>query len=419
MKKSLIIGLLLLGSYQIKSDSVCSIISSPGNYLYAADNVGFPTDPNDALVCVQVSDVVVDLGGHAFTQDPSNFVDGFSGVVISPNVTNVIIKNGSIRNLTGFGIIIGEGCSNIRIENIDVDTCNSGGIQMNGVSINTIKDTVIDTCLVSSCTGDGLSTAYGIRVSNGDNISIKNCTVKGNDGGTVNSGFGISLESCNSCRIEDTISHGNGGNLLGIGISIFQCQWTIINNCTVLNTIARASSSKACGFLINQSTHTTVSNGIVKHTNNSLGDTYGYQLIDGSDNLCVLCQARNNTGATSAAGFYMSGTESKSSLFKCKSRVNDGGVAGIGYGILINGPQNCDIWYNQVIANTGNTGFGLTDTTSDSNNLIAGNLAFQNTTSGYDVTQTLPRVFPVATASVADFTTISTTSKYVNIAFTA
>ncbi|HEX2977588.1 MAG TPA: right-handed parallel beta-helix repeat-containing protein [Candidatus Babeliales bacterium] len=417
MRKKLILASLMLASSVVRPDSVCSVVSSPGNYIYGADNTGNPTDPNDSLVCIEVGDVVVDLGGHAFTQDPNNFVGGFSGVVISPNLTNVTIRNGSIRSLTGKAIIVGEGCTDIRIENIDVSTCYDGGIIINGVSINPVKDIVVDNCLVSSCTGSEASTTYGIRVSNGENITIKNCTIKGNDGGTVSSGFGISLEACDSSRIEDTVAHNNGGNALGVGVSLFQCQWTTVNNCSVFNTIARAVSSRATGLLINQSSHTTISNCAVKHTNNSLGEAYGYQLIDGSDNLCILCQSLNNASATIASGFYLNGTETKSSLLKCKSRLNDGGVAGVGYGILIDGPQNCDIWYNQVIANSGSTGFGLTDTTSNSNNLIVGNLAFQNTTAAYDVTQILPRVFPVANASVADFTTISSISKYINIAF--
>lgn len=414
----IIMSSVILVSHVIKADSVCSVIDLAGNYEYGADNIMSPTDPDDAIVCVTTSNMVVDLGEHVFAQEIGNDVGGFNGVVVSPNLKNITIRNGNIGRLTGAGILIGEGCENVVIENIQVKECPAGGIVLAGTTMEMIKDGSIIDCLVISCTGNGGAPAYGIRLVECDNFVVKNCTLQDNDAGTVASGFGLSLESCDSCKIINCSAQGNGGNLLGAGISLFQCRWTIMRNCNSINTIARSSSasSKAVGFLINDCDHTTITDCIVKHSNSSLAQAFGFELIDGSDNACILCNSRNNSGATLAAGFALNGTESETALMKCMSRINSGGVAGTGYGIYINGPQNCDIWNNQLVGNTGLIGVGLKDTTTDTTNLIAGNVSFRNTTTAFEVNRTSGSL-PVLFATVGDFSAIANASDYENIAF--
>ncbi|OQA34152.1 MAG: hypothetical protein BWY54_00880 [Candidatus Dependentiae bacterium ADurb.Bin331] len=402
-----------------KADSVCSVIDQPGNYEYGADNIVSPSDPDDAIVCITSSNVVVDLGEHVFAQTPGNTVGGLNGVVISADLKNVTLRNGNIGNVTGAGIIVNEGCENIVIENIQIRECPAGGILLAGTSLNAIKDGSIIDCLVLSCTGNNGGPAYGMRLVECDNFVLKNCVFENNDAGTIASGFGLSLENCDSCKIVDCSAQNNGGNILGVGISLFQCRWAIVRNCNSMNTIARSASgtSKAVGFLINDCDHNTLTDCIVKHSNSSLSQSYGFELLDGSDNMCVLCNSRNNSGATVAAGFAINGTESQTALMECTSRINNGGVAGTGYGIYINGPQNCDIWQNKLIGNTGLIGVGLKDTTTDTTNLIAGNLSFQNTTTAFDVNRTSGSL-PVLFATVGDFSTIASASDYENIAFT-
>jgi hypothetical protein len=60
-------------------------------------------------------------------------------------------------------------------------------------------------------------------------------------------------------------------------------------------------------------------------------------------------------------------------------------------------------------------GIGLKDTTTNTNNYIAGNLSYANTTTGYDIFRTAGS-FPVTFASTGNFSALEQISKYINIA---
>jgi hypothetical protein len=399
------------------AQSVCSLIDAPGNYIYGGDIHENPTEPNDAAVCVTSSDVVVDIGEHLIVQE--NMTSGFVGVRVNPGLKNVIIRNGELRNLTGVAISIGEGCQDITIENIKIKNCNESGIVLAGTIANPIKDGIITNCVVSSCTGANGNPAYGIHLLQCDNIEMNDNIINNNDAGATNTGFGISLEFCTSCRIVNCDVIGNGGNTLGAGISFSQSQWCVARNCRIISTVSRdsATSSKAVGILLDSCSHISITDCLSKHTTNLVAQSHGFQALNGSDNIFVLCESQNNLGGTIASGFTLEGTETKSGIFKCKARVNDGGLSGAGYGIFLNGSSTCDIWYNQLIGNKGSLGYGLRDTTTDTTNLIAGNVAFANTTTGFNVPRTTGS-FPALTAAVSDFSAIANASKYMNIYFT-
>jgi hypothetical protein len=402
----------------IKADTICSSIDAPGTYIYGGSIEASPTDDNDTIVCVTSSDVTVDLGGHVFTQ--TNAVPGLDGIRVGPGLKNITIINGEIRGLTGNGILIGEGCEDVTIKNMKIKSCNATGINFAGTIANQIKDGTISECTVSSCTGANGNPAYGIRLTQCSDIDITNCSATGNDAITTNNGFGMSFEWCDGCKIINCDIESNGGNALGAGISLNQSAWCSIDYCRIVSTIARDSgpSSKAVGILLSQCSHCSASECTVKHTANLASQSHGFQSIDGINNTFFLCNSENNLGSTFASGITLRGTENKSGIFECKCRVNDGGISGTGYGIFIDGAQNCDVWYNHLIGNQGASGYGLLDNTTDTTNLIAGNLAFSNTTTGFSVTRTIGS-FPVLSANVGDFSTIDSTSDYMNINFSS
>lgn len=418
MNKSRLITLLFCCAISdIKTDPICIVINQPGFYTFGSIEAD-PTDPNDSIVCIQASDVVLDLSHGVFNQLSSNTMPGFNGVVVDSDLHNITIQNGTFNGLTGIAIKIGDGCSDIVVKDIEIFNSMTSGMVWAGSAINTINDGSITNCFISSCTGTGGNPAYGLRLIYCDNVTVQNCTFNNNDASTISSGFGASAEFCTTCKFLACDAHSNGGDSLAVGISLSNCQWTLVKGCNVLNTVARnAEGGKADGFLMDTCSFTSINNCFAIHNSNSVNEAYGFEAINGSDNTCVLCEARNNVGGTLAAGFGLNGTESGSSIFKCKSRQNDGGVAGVGYGILANGADHCDIYYNQLSNNKGLTGFGATDATTDSTNLYAGNVAFNNTTAGFDVPKTVG-AFPVATAAVSDFSAITGTSKYINIEFT-
>lgn len=414
--KRLLLGALAAIQYPINAASICQVITDPGEYDFGIDQIGSPTDPNDALICIQSDDVVINLDGHVLGQDPSNTVSGFDIIRINPNFKNITIKNGFIKHATGSGIVAGEGCLNITVQDLTISNCNATGILFAGSLSNIIENGLIANCFVLSCTGSDGAPAYGIRLIRSDDVLIDNCIVEANDAGVAQSGFGISIEFGSACKVSNCHINDNGGNDLGVGVSISQSQWTFLDEVQVFNSIARTASGKAVGFLLDTCNYSTIRNCISQHNFNLLGSAYGFEAFNGIDNTLRFCISNNNSAGNVSAGFVFNGTENRSTLFKSSARLNDAGVAGTGYGLLLNGANNCDIWYNQFIGNRGAAAYGLNDTTVDTTNLIVGNVAFNNSSTNFQVTRTVGQ-FPVVTAPVGDFTATWTVGKYYNIDF--
>jgi Right handed beta helix region len=404
-------------SFLANAASIAQIINSPGYYQFG--NIeATPTDANDYVISVETNDVIIDFQGAVISQQAGNTVSGLSGVRLAPNVSNVCIKNIAIRGLTGKGVLVEEGCSDVMVENLTINGCDAGGIVFIGTTADHIQRGMIDNCLISSCTGENGGTAYGCRLIECDNVTVQNSTFLNNDGSTLASGFGLSLEWCSACKVLNCQANDNGGNTLAVGINIYQSKWTLVSDCKVLNTIGRASGSedRAVGVLLDQSTDNAVLNSITYHNHNLVSKGYGFESRDGSGNVFKKCFAENNVGGTSAAGFALRSNENRTSVFKCESRRNDGGASGVGYGILLESGQNCDVLFNRVLDNTGATGVGLKDTVVDTTNLIAGNVSFANTTTAFDV-QTTGNPLPVLSASTNDFSAVQNVSNYMNIDF--
>ncbi|MEX0940431.1 MAG: right-handed parallel beta-helix repeat-containing protein [Candidatus Babeliales bacterium] len=402
----------------LQAQSICFSIDAPGVYDLS-DIEGDPTDVNDAIVCIDSSDVIVDFHNGILFQTAGNQVGGLTGIRVNCGLNNITIRNATIRSLTGKGINVLEGCSNINIENIEIVDCDEGGILFEGTVANSITNGLITNCFIDSCTGADANAAYGLRLIESENISIDNVIFQANDAGTTANGFGASLEFCRVCRMSNCQAVANGGDQLGVGIAVIQSQWTTIEDCDVLNTVARdaASTSRAAGFLLDQSTHSNLENCLSKHNTNLLAQAFGFESNAGNGNLFIQCLSQNNIGDVRAAGFAFRNNELRSSIFRSESRGNNGGASGEGLGIFLDTAQQCDISCNQLNSNTGLTGYGLRDTVTNTTNLIAGNSAFNNTSGGFNVTRTMG-TFPVVTAQVGDFSAIADISKYFNIEFT-
>ena len=421
MKKGIIhiilCGLVGFSASVVRAVSIAQVIDFPGYYQFG-DMEGAPTDANDYVISVESNDVIIDFQGAVISQQAGNEVSGFSGVRVAPNFSNVCIKNIAVRGLTGKGMLVEEGCTDVMVEHLTINDCDAGGIVFVGTTADPIKRGVINECLVSSCTGENGGPAYGCRLIECDNVTVQDSTFLNNDGTTVASGFGISMEWCEACKLLDCQANDNGGNTLGVGINLFQSKWTLVSDCKILNTLARAGGSedRAVGLLVDQSTNNVILNSITHHNNNLVSKSYGFEAKGGSGNVFKGCFAENNVGGTSSAGFALRDTETRSSVYNCESRRNDGGASGVGYGIYLESAQNCDVLFNKVFDNAGATGVGLKDTVLDTTNLIAGNVSFSNATLAFDVVTT-GSPLPVLSAFVNDFSAIQNVSDYMNIDF--
>ena len=119
---------------KVRNLSSCSI-TKPATYNYRVAIPANPTDPNDTIISIATSHVVLDLEGGCISQDTSNTVSGLTGIVVEPNLTDIEIRNGNIADLTGYGIRVKDGCTNVRIKNMQVSGCKQGGILFDGNAI--------------------------------------------------------------------------------------------------------------------------------------------------------------------------------------------------------------------------------------------------------------------------------------------
>ena len=287
-------------------------------------DVGYVASANDeAIFQISVSNLTLDLGEHVLSLKSTDTHTGIDGIVIDAGLSNVTIKNGKIKDISGIGILVGDNCSNINIDNVIIESADETGIYFNGSA--GINGGSVTNCVVMNCAGYDGNPAYGVRLSNCDNMSVMHVELMGNHAGGVNSGYGLALEACTSCRIGHCRAQGNGGLTLGAG----------------------------------------------------------FCAENGSGNIFHDCLSIANTAITFATGFIIKGTEEHSCIANCDSRLNDGG-AGSGYGILLDGAQHCDIDGNSLVGNQGTTaGVGLQENAGTTNNFMTRNRAFDNETANY------------------------------------
>lgn len=400
------------------SEATYSLIDAPGFYAYAGD-VQFKSQmPGDNGVFITASNVIFDMGGHTIGQNSSNMFSGFDAIVIAPGLTNITIKNGTITNVTGCGIYVSDGCSEIYTDNLLVYACQETGILFDGSSSGTgIMNGTISNTTITSCTGVDGNPAYGLRLIETNNVIISDCIFSGNDAVLTNSGYGASIESCRNCEFINCRFNANGGDQFGVGISLLNSEDCALTGCSAIDNISHSSliSSTACGFLFNSSYSTACSNCKAIDNSNTNASSIGFFASDGSGNSFVDCVAQNHEGAT-AIGFLLAGSEENDSILNSQSGPNTASFDdGVSYGILIDGPQMCSLSGNVFSTNVGAQGYGFVDTTINTDNYTASNLSYANTTTGYLVVRTSGS-FPVVYASVGDFSSISDVSKYLNIA---
>lgn len=397
-----------------------STINTSGSFGQGSDLSLDPQISNTAFFVINTNDVLLDLDSHLIALDPSSTQTGIDGVVINPNLDNIRIRGGIFKNLSGFAIRVGDGCSRITIDHVNIQSC-AGGISLEGIPSGTgIETTSIANCLIDSCTGNAASPAFGIHMNTCMTSEIKDCRCNNNDGLTTGSGYGIWLENCSTTEVITTIAYANGGNTKAAGIYLNSCNNCFFNDCRIKQTITRdtAATSTVYGVLLEGSMNNLFQSCKSAGNTNTSSSGIGFCTTNGTANFFSDCNTLANTGKT-GIGFLFTGTERGSAVLKSNALESIGNLlSGYAYGILIDGPQNCAILNNIASGNIGAIGIGLRDTATNTNNFIAGNRAYRNTTTGYDVYRTTG-AFPVVFASVGDFSNLQNISEYFNLALTS
>lgn len=404
------------------NNATVTLIDSSGVFPLGGSIIADPQAPNDTIVTITASNVIFDINEFILTQNSTNFMPGLNGVFIAPNLTNVTVRTGTITNLTGIGVYVSDGCSQIYLENLSIMNCNQAGILLDGNPIGSgINDVSIINCLVSSCTGINMNNAYGLRMIATYNTTIANCTFSNNKTYSADAGYGIYIESCSSCEFNNCKSYDNGGNIVGVGISAMNsngCSF-IACNANGNNANSMIITATSCGFLINSCSASLFSSCKALDNSNAIGSGIGFNSHNNFNNIFEYCMTANNMGGILAAGFYFADTNSNFGITNNICAANIANFTnGIAYGVLLDGAQGFLISNNTFTSNLGSQGYGLVDTTLNTNNLMTNNLSYNNTTTGYSVSFTQGE-FPVNFASNNNFSTLTNTSQYFNVAIVA
>lgn len=323
---------------------------------------------SDTAIVIAANDVTLDLAGHIITST------GSDGIVIEPGLQNIKIMNGTISNVPGTGLVVGEGCSNISINSINILSCDTAAMDFRGTSGNEIIRSRLSNIQISQSSTSvtaseviHLNYTYdfqwqtGFIVENG-NVSAPLSVVK--------------IENSNRCsflsvRVRDNIASS---------LICFDCATS--QNCSFRSCIVVDNSgvSGFTGFLFNGSTSINhicesceVSSNLV--TGSLTGPLYGYRFVQAQGIKLSGCSAFNNVNSGTLAtshifGFYLDQAQA-CSFMRCNAFYNTAPNAGAhnAAGFFIGttggagtGVKRCTFIGNEATGNASNsdsTSFGF------------------------------------------------------------
>lgn len=216
-------------------------IQSSGSYILGS-NLTLPPSCDKNGVQINADNVVLDLGGFAII---GKHVTGTGAGVYGAGHTNIVVNNGTVTNMPGNGIVLGDNA------------------------------TVSDVTVTNSVTGDGVQIGSGVVQHVHSSGNKKNGIVTGNSAlpsritdcvVTNNKSDGISASAA-------VVSGSTATNNSGSGIN---CPIGPPNNCTILNNVASQNGDAGISFVGTVSNNTTTGNtaegirGIGQISNNTV-----------------------------------------------------------------------------------------------------------------------------------------------------
>ncbi|HEX2977586.1 MAG TPA: hypothetical protein VHO47_00480 [Candidatus Babeliales bacterium] len=383
-------------------------ISQPGMYLLG-DAITSSPAAADNIINITSSDVVLDLGGYVISQ--ANGTANVAGIVINPNLSDIVIRNGTIRSVTGTGLVLTSTDARIRISNILFENCASAGMTADG-SAGSITDIELTDCRFYGCSSTGNNV---ILWSNVSRSSIGNSIIAGTANTTSLNCIKLTCSQCrfNSITIQNISSTGN---LNGVSVDaasvnnnysnvIFtNCSGgsgsltffngfdsndsnSIFSNCSVIGNTSFGSAS--CFSLGGNNCVLTQCRAIsnILTSNNSISGFF----IAGSNNILLDCIA-NNIRATTAAS--VNGYLFLTSTILGRCIASNANSSGTGSGLVASPNLTRSIIFDSLFSrNTGSTGNGVSDAVNATGDLYYRNVAFNNSTaqfSGTGFPQTVP-----------------------------
>ena len=403
-------------------------IMESGYYFLSTDLQTTPGQTDLAVIYINASNVVLDLGNRSIAVGLQSTLSNTAGIEVAPGVTNVTIMNGTINgvsnNTTSFlvGIRANEN-TNVTLENLQILNCSVAGINFNDVKSPYLKNVhVYNTAnvgaLLQSC-------ADGVIIDS----SFNGCSV-----GTNQSAFGLGAENCTNFAL-DNVSASNNSSSLGsaFGVYLDKCTGFECNRMNTSNNVIVGSGTFCAGVHLLSSTGCSFTHCSANNNTAPYASALGFSVANHANgNTFTECEASSNTGANSAAGFQISASKntrlqecqsnnnqstniacgvlstlnSKNNVIRkcktngnnslsgnaygialtneygsiiehCEASLNDGG-RGSGCGIALIGTcVKTAISFNTMFSNTGSTKqYGFKDFAPNSTTLLRANLAF-------------------------------------------
>lgn len=337
-------------------------ISNSGRY-YLSNNIAANSSVVTGVPIIKItaSNIVLDLNQATITKYGANTYVNV-GIEIASNLSNITIQNGKIADISGIGIKINTGVTNLVLQDLIISGCYSGVQTVDTANCYSI---LIQNLQCINATG---GVGYGIYLHSCHNVLIKNTNCNYNTGTTPR---GFILTTCKSavlenCQANCNINSNSGGTVYGILLtgtsSTLFSSACVVRNCTANYNQATfaTGANQAYGFAL--ATYAT-------------GCFFSNCLATGQ-----ACASTNS--AAYCAGFYFDATVKRSIIENSYSY--DQNTAYGAYGIYLGdgnsaGPTNCIIRNCQLYDNTGSTlSFGLKDFATQSTTLLAHNVVSGN-----------------------------------------
>jgi hypothetical protein len=295
-------------------------ISSTGYYVLTDDVIFSNLAAATNGITITSSSVVLDLNGRVLQGAGGATQVGILVGMASANnpFTNITIRNGTIQNWSGGGILFGNGnraadiiCDGLSLLNntgthvainaggtnrIVLRNCNLSGSLADGLNITHAGNIRIDNCKFDNngSTGMTITTATSIMINNssiGTNIAegcrIVTCTsvMFTNCVLARNGSDGINTQSSSSLIITDCVANGNGGS----GLNFVNTSFSYVGRCLL-------ESNSFMGVSLNSNART-----VVIQNCSALGNT-GTGFVNNSANALIMGSLATRNTVTNYAG---------------------------------------------------------------------------------------------------------------------
>jgi parallel beta-helix repeat protein len=237
------------------------IISQPGSYYLTTNLVGLSGKNG---IEITTNKVTLDLNGFAL----QGVANSESGIALPNACTNIIVRNGTISDWGGYGIVLtGSGLAmNIVFERLNVSSSSYDGIYMNGFGVvrdcncqNNYSGILVTSGTVSGCTADNNANSGIVIEGNGSKVIGNTCI--GNNKATSGLVAGILLYGSNNSRVED--NHVTASGYAGIQVI------NGTNNIVIKNSVSGSGANNyivPAGQVVGPLITNTVS-GIITNSN--------------------------------------------------------------------------------------------------------------------------------------------------------